>query len=253
MKVVSVYLFLIISMLTLTGCATPLPIPSFETKKGDRIGYIVEIGEGALHTHVGTTIFNNFNKKYPLKWELDSAVSEIMKNELNKSGFVAVDLGIEGISSEELSSLIIDSEEKWKYASGKEKIITNLVEDRDLKAVVIVKENRVLVALECAGGPCSERYADSSGLYTRSFFGLSQYFAVPAFNLNVYLLDPPADIASGETLREMLSIPSVPLKDYSSPDNFDQLTEEELLPVKEAILEFSRKMASEITTGLKPK
>ncbi len=57
-------------VLVLAGCATSLPIPSFETKHGDRVGLLVDIGDVPSHTHIGTTVFNNFERKYPYQWRL---------------------------------------------------------------------------------------------------------------------------------------------------------------------------------------
>lgn len=252
MKVEHLCITLVVAMLSLSGCAVSPPMPAFETKKGDRIGFVVEIGEGALHTHIGTTIFNNFDKKYPVEWQLDSSVTEILRNELAASGFEPIDLETKGMSSEEIGSLVIRSGDKWKFAPGKEDIVSNLVEDKRLKAVVIVKEGRVLTALECSGGPCAERYADSSGLYSRSFFGLSRYYAVPAFNLDVYLLEPPANIALGESLRAMMRIPAVSIKDYPEPADFENITKEEWIPVRNNIISFTKKMASQIASDLRP-
>jgi hypothetical protein len=110
-----------------------------------------------------------------------------------------------------------------------------------------------MTALECAGGPCSERYANASGLYTRSFLGLTRYNAVAGFALNVYVLNPPADISRADPLRSMMRMPAIPLGNYPAPANFEQITEAELLPVRDAILKFSEQMAAEIAKALNPK
>jgi hypothetical protein len=240
-------------ILLLAGCATSPPIPSFETKRGDRVGLLVDIGDGPLHTHIGTTVFNNFEKKYPYQWRLDSTVAEVLRTTLSKSGFTVVDLENEGIRYNDVTPLVIGDGEKWKVAPGKENTVRELAERKVLKAVVVVKEARVMTALECAGGPCSEHYANASGLYTRSFLGLTRYKAVAGFALNVYVLNPPADISRADPLRTMMRMPAIPLGNYPTPANFEQITEAELLPVRDAILKFSEQMAAEIAKALNPK
>jgi hypothetical protein len=240
-------------ILTLAGCATSPPIPSFETKRGDRVGVLVDIGDGLVHTHIGTTVFNNFEKKYPYRWNLDSAVAETLKSSFSKSGFAVVDLENEGLRYSDVTPLVVADGEKWKVAPGKENTVRDLAERKGLKAVIVVKETRVMTALECAGGPCSERYANASGMYTRSFLGFTRYNAVAAFGLNVYVLDPLADIAKADALRTMMRMPAIPLATYPVPANFEQLTETELLPVRDAILKFSDHMGTEIAKALNPK
>lgn len=239
--------------LVLAGCATSPPVPSFETKRGDRVGLLVDIGDGPLHTHIGTTVFNNFEKKYPYKWNLDSAVTVALTNSLSKAGFTVIDLENEGVRYGDITSLIVGEGGKWKVVPGKENTVRELVERKSLKAVVLVKETRVMTALECAGGPCSERYANASGMYTRSFLGLTRYNAVAAFGLNVYMLNPLADISKADPLRTMMRIPAIPLGNFAAPANFEQITEAELVPVRDAILKFSDRMAAEIAVALNPK
>src|SRR6266446_5740584 len=115
-------------MLVLSGCATSPPIPSFETKRGDRVGILVDIGDGPVHTHIGTTVFNNFEKKYLYRWNLDSAVAEVLKNSLSKSGFAVVDLENEGLRYSDVTPLVVGDGEKWKVAPGKENTVRELAE-----------------------------------------------------------------------------------------------------------------------------
>ena len=239
--------------LVLAGCATSPPIPSFEIQRGDRVGVLVDIGDGPVHTHIGTTAFNNFEKKYPYQWRLDTTVAEVLGHSLAKSGLTVVDLEKEGVGYSDVTPLVVGDGEKWKVAPGKENTVQELANRKGLKAVAVIKEARVMTALECAGGPCSERYANASGLYTRSFLGVTRYHAVAAFALNVYVLNPPADISRADPLRTMMRMPAIALGNYPAPRNFEQITEAEFLPVREAILKFSEQMAAEIAKALNPK
>ena len=242
-----------LAALLIAGCATSPPLPKIESTRGDRIGILVEAGNNPSHTHIGTTVFNNFAKKYPYNWNLGSAVTRTIEQTVRNSGFTAVDLRAEGISYADVSGLIQGTGEKWQVTSGKEEIMRRLREQLRLKAVLVLKETRVMTALECAGGPCSERYADSSGLYTRSFFGLTRYNAVAAYQWNVFVLDPVADAAKADPLRSMLRFPSTPLSGFKDPADFENLTEAEFVPVREAILRFTEVVSNEAVKALNVK
>ena len=242
-----------IAALFIAGCATSPPLPKIESTRGDRVGVLVEIGDNPSHTHIGTTVFNNFAKKYPYKWNLSSDVMRTVEQTVRNSGFTAVDLRAEGIQYSDVSGLIQAAGENWQITSGKEDALRRLRDQLHLKALLVLKETRVMTALECAGGPCSERYADASGLYTRSFFGLTRYNAVAAYQWNVFVLDPVADAAKADPLRSMLRIPATPLPGFKDPANFENLTEAEFSPVRDAILRFTEIASAEAIKTLNAK
>lgn len=242
-----------ITTLFIAGCATSPPLPQIETKLGDRIGVFVEVGDSPSHTHIGTTVFNNFTKKYPYKWNLNSDVTDTIKGTLTKAGFTTVDLKAEGIRYSDVAEFIQPSGETWKLTTNKDETVRQLRDQLGLKAFLVLKESRVMTALECSGGPCSERYADASGLYTRSFFGMTRYNAVAAFKWNVFVLGPLADTTKADPLKSMLRIPAVALPEFQDPTNFDILTEAEFSPVRNAILKFTETVSVEATKSLNPR
>lgn len=246
-----VFLFFLVT--TLAGCAMAPPIPQFETKRGDRVGIYVDIGEGPTHTHIGTTIFNNFSKRYPYAWNLETILADSLKTSLNQAGISVVDLKAEGFRYSDLAGLIEPGEKQWVWAPGTESTKNRLRNEKNLKAVIVVKENRVLAALECGGGPCNERYADSPGLYTRSMLVLTVYNAVAAYSWDVYLLDPTANLAYLDSIHSKMRIPSVRLTGYDSPADFKNLSEAEFKPVRDALVKFSDSLVDETVRALKPK
>src|SRR5438093_12025918 len=101
--------------LLLAGCATAPEIPSIETKRGDRVGIVVEIAqEGPVHSHIGTTVFNNFNKKYPYSWNLDAGVAEALARALTAAGLTPVNLEAEGLRYADVTPLVVGEGDKWK-------------------------------------------------------------------------------------------------------------------------------------------
>ena len=107
--------------------------------------------------------------------------------------------------------------------------------------------------LECRGGPCTARYTAGAGLYTRSFLGLTTRYAVPAFGMNVYLLDPPVDLARTGPLRSLVARPAVPLPASAGPANLEQVGDAEWRAVRDTIVEATRRTAVEIAKALNPK
>src|SRR5690606_23527053 len=157
----------------------------------------------------------------------------------------AIDLRREGLTYVELSDLILPTGESWQAAPDKAEIIRRLRRDLKLKALLIAKEAPALASIECSGGPCSERYVAGPGLYSRSFLGLSNYYAVAAYSWNVFILDPVADAAKADPLRSMLGIPATRLTGFKHPVEFKSVTEAEFAPVREAILELTESASNE--------
>ncbi|MBE0592621.1 MAG: hypothetical protein IH616_09510 [Gemmatimonadales bacterium] len=230
-----------IAALFIAGCTTAPPLPQIESARGDRIGILVETGDNPTHTHIGTTVFNNFTREYPYDWKLSTEVTRTIERVFGNAGFTAVDLRKEGLSYADVSDLIQPTGEKWQVATGKEETIRRLREQLKLKALLVAKEASVLANIECSGGPCSERYVAGPGLYSRSFLGLSNYYAVAAYQWNVFVLDPVADAAKVDPLWSMLRIPSAHLREFQHPLDFRNLTEAEFAPVREAVLMLTEK------------
>ncbi|MCL1962242.1 MAG: hypothetical protein FWG56_10860 [Desulfovibrionaceae bacterium] len=237
----------------ISGCVTAPPLPKIESSRGDRIGLFVEVGDSPSHTHIGTTVFNNFVKNYSYNWNLGADVTRTVEQTIAGAGFTVVDLRKEGLNYAEVSGLIQPVKGGWQIVPGKEGMIRRLREEFRLKALLVVKEGQATAALECAGGPCVARYVNNSGLYTHSIFGLTAYLAVAAYRWNVFVLDPVADVAMADPLKTMLQYPSVRLFGFKSPVDFKNLTEAEFVPVRDAILKFTEKVSKEAVKDLNVK
>lgn len=237
----------------LSGCATSPEMPKIATNRGDRVGLLVDVGDNLSHMHVGTTVFSNFSKRYDYNFNLQSDVTRTIEKSLRDAGLVAVDLRSAGLSHADLSGLIQITDEKWQIAAGKESVAQRLRNELGLKAVLVLKEARVLAALECFGGPCTERYMDASGMFTRSFMGATGYSAIAAYRWNVFVLDPVADTARTDTFRKITGIPAIRLRDFNTPADLNNLTERELAPIRDAILKLTEDATVEAVKTLNVK
>ena len=97
----------------IAGCATTPPLPKVESARGDRIGVLVEAGDSPSHTHVGTTVFNNFARKYPYDWNLSAEVQRTIERAVRDAGLTVVDLRREGLTYADVSDLILPAGVNW--------------------------------------------------------------------------------------------------------------------------------------------
>lgn len=227
---------LAVTTLLLVGCASSPPIPAFETRHGDRIGVLVELPNAPVHTHVGTTLLNNFNRQYSYPWALESETRRIVSDSLREAGLIPVNLHAENLGYRNLAGLVGVKDSAWQLAPNKEILFDRLRNKDKLKAIIVVKQGRVAAAMECLGAPCTEYTTEQSGLFTRSILNTTRYVAVAAMRWNVYLLDPLADSARADPLLSMLKMPAQSLGDFNEPVTFKNLSEAELQPVRAAVL-----------------
>ena len=242
----------VVGVVLLSGCATVPPAPSFQLSSGDRVGIIVDVGEGPAHTHVGTTIFNNFTKQCDYDWGLEAAIVESFTRSLSASGFEVVDLKAQGYSHAQLTALVDAKNGGWAVSPERDEIVSQLLETENLRSVVVIGEDRVLAALECGAFGCVDRAMDAPGVFTRSILGLTGYTAVAAIDMNVYVLEPPVDLAQLKPLVGKMNKLAVPLPDYRKPEAFKNITLEEFEPVKLAIVDIVDKLSSEAASALTP-
>jgi hypothetical protein len=80
-----VWLALALSLL-LSACATTYvpPTPSMNLPAKTKIGVLVVAGDNVNHSHIGTTVFNNFNTSYPFQWQMSNSIFDTLKAQLER-------------------------------------------------------------------------------------------------------------------------------------------------------------------------
>ncbi len=175
-------LILFVSIYIFTGCAVQKPdVPKYNVKKTDKIGYFIKSNDKMLHTHVGTTVFNNFEKKYPK--QLDKKLVENLLKE--NIGVELVDLS--KFKYEDIKNLIVAKDKNWMITD--EELYSKFAKELNLKAILLVEETRTVAQ---AGMYFYE--AKSSGLLTSSLLGMHRYFAISGFDYSLYLLNPIGEV-----------------------------------------------------------
>lgn len=240
-------LFSIVFMaIVVAGCASTYvpPTTGYKAPQQSKIGVLVVAKENPSHTHVGTTIFNNFSKEYEYDWQLKENIFKIFEDKI-ESGTTYDVVDISNLVSESDTLTFVDVVNKeWvfneKSASTREKLIAE-----GITAVVIIKETSTLAAMECGMYGCSEHYSQGYGLFTRSFLGLDNYMASASFAISIETIDKPVDITRLEHVKETQTYLAKhkPLEDFADPADFENMTEEELAPVKAALIEYFDNLA----------
>ncbi|MGY6555449.1 MAG: hypothetical protein ACXIUM_13110 [Wenzhouxiangella sp.] len=233
-------LFSIILLLAvLSGCASNFPKPDFTIADSARIGYFVELDRHPVHSHVGTTVFNNFTTTYEDEdWPLAELARQTLVDQLSLEGMIPVDLAGLGFELSDFNGLVRRNGQQWQAGPGKEETLNRLKLEQQLAAIVVVRPlGRHVVSLECSNLGCNNRWADGMGLFTRGFMGLLSFEAVPGMDLSIVVFDPLFDLALHRPLLDYRTVNgnSVALRQVPRPDEFRELQTEDLLPVRAAI------------------
>ncbi len=226
--------------LILFGCTTipeaPLNLPINST-----VGIINLVDTEATHTHFGATIFNSFEKKYPVSWNFPGKIEQELTNQIKSSTEYNV-LSIKPTKkiSEYESKLIITT---WKQKINPELIpeIKEIIQQNKIDILLIIRDDKGMVQ-------DTFWYLNNYGLNTRSLLLLKSSFVYAYSNILGFYGDPPQYIG-GARLEEQ-----VWLKDFDYPSNIQELDIDRLNSlapyVMNKINEFAVKALGQ--TGLTP-
>ncbi len=246
MKSLFKLLNLFILALLATGCASTYvpPTTGYKAPEKSKIGVLIVAKDNPSHTHVGTTIFNNFSKEYSYEWQFKETIFNLFEEKIEKgTSYDVVDISTL-ISENDTLNFVDVVNKEWvfneKSTSTREKLTAE-----GITAVIIIKESPTLAAMECGMYGCSEHYSQGYGLFTRSFLGLDNYMASASFMISIETIDKPVDITRLENIKETQTYlaKNKPLEDFADPVDFENITEEELAPVKTALVEYFDNLA----------
>jgi hypothetical protein len=237
-------------LLSLTGCITQPDIPTYTINQGDKIGYIIKAEKYPHHTHIGTTIFNNFSKTYNYDWNIQSYLENTFTTKLKGLKNISlVNLKEYNLTNEEISQLIIAKDDKWIVNPEKESLYQKLKMQLNLKAVIVIYDTTKMAHLECSAFGCSDFYSDGYGVFTRSILGMDNYFAATNFFVNAYLLTPVSSLNKNfeeiNNAQVMELVSGVLTSDeenkknnFTKPKDFDNWTKEEMSAFKPFIEQY---------------
>jgi len=223
-------LFVLVAALLSACASSPTAVPTniARMKAGTRVGVLVTgLDQSAVHEHVGTTLFNNFSNPKTLPRHLGEQTSAAIGTALTSAGYVTVPIEAEKFSVASLTSMFATSDGTWSVRPERKVDFDRLKQEMNVDAVIVVIGRRTLARLECFGGPCTERYIEKSGLFTRSVFNLNTYHAVPAFDVKLLRLDVPADLSRFDPMASIERARVKQLMGNERPDDPRTLTDAE--------------------------
>mgnify|MGYP000510062732 FL=1 len=232
---------------TTKGESTKEPVSKPVAPPKQKVGVLVSAKKFPTHTHIGTTKFNNFTKEYSYDWQLNNTLYNTFKKAIEQnSRFTAVDI-----------SSMVDDAGALDFVMGegnngafndKQNTLRKSLLDKGIATVIIVEEAPTVAITECGTYGCSEHQSKGFGLFTRSFLGTDHYIASASFNVSIERLDKPVDILTLPVFTEFQddALKNERVEDFTPPDNFDEITEQELAPIKSTIVNYFDRLATAV-------
>jgi len=232
---------------TTKGESTKEPVSKPVAPPKQKVGVLVSAKKFPTHTHIGTTKFNNFTKEYSYDWQLNNTLYSTFKKAIEQnSRFTAVDI-----------SSMVDDAGALDFVMGegnngafndKQNTLRKSLLDKGIATVIIIEEAPTVAITECGTYGCSEHQSKGFGLFTRSFLGTDHYIASASFNVSIERLDKPVDILTLPVFTEFQddALKNERVEDFTPPDNFDEITEQELAPIKNTIVNYFDRLATAV-------
>lgn len=212
-----------------------------------KIGVFINANEFPSHTHVGTTKFNNFTKEYAYDWQIASTLFTKLKTAIEQSSrFEVVDVAPKVKGAWQLD-FVVKQNNNWSFNENQNALRKSLLAAGVTK-IIIVQEAPTVAITECGTYGCSEHQSEGFGLFTRSFLGTDYYIASASFDISIESLDKPVDIASQPLFKELQddAMKNVRIEEFAPPEDFDDVTEKELAPIKDSIISYFDRLAETV-------
>lgn len=212
-----------------------------------KVGVLVSAKKFPTHTHIGTTKFNNFTKEYSYDWQLNNTLYSTFKKAIEQnSRFTTVDIS-SMVDDAGALDFVMGEGENGSF-NEKQNTLRKSLLDKGIATVIIIEEAPTVAITECGTYGCSEHQSKGFGLFTRSFLGTDHYIASASFNVNVERLDKPVDVLTLPTFTEFQddALKNERVEDFTPPDNFDEITEQELAPIKNTIVNYFDRLATAV-------
>ena len=207
-----------VTVIFTSACVSIPPTPAFDLAPNAKVAYQVDISEAIGHKHVGTTVFNNFDRPKPdMNWQLNDFAKEEAKRLLELYGFEPVE--VQPFVSSVSKKLVEEHGEEYSVKLSDEQVeqiqrehdayYQGLVND-GIGAIVGLQSNFVFPAYsECGAYGCTDFYMEFSGLFTRSvvFLPAQIYASLPTSSFA--LLTEPVEVVQVTKMPEFNYAPNL--------------------------------------------
>jgi len=226
MKHLSLAMLLVLSLSTLAGCSVA-PLKKAPVEKSMRIGIVTDgFGEKLTHTHVGTTIFANFEDEYPLGFNIQKYISDRCAHKLAELGYSTKVLQLEPVDLASLKDAVHYS--KWdgsmSLAPEATKTMSTIGSKYGVDFVILYTASKGSVTWGQTGFPAGEY-----GLFSRSFLNIDQFMTYSFLHVLALRVDPTTVNADGWYYDNPL------IADFPMPDDFHHLSDASLELVRTSI------------------
>lgn len=214
-----VLLLCIISVTQIAGCSMT-PLKKIPVDTSARVGIVIgDFSDKLTHTHIGTTVFANFDDQYPLGFDIRKYVGDRAEQKLVQMGYSAKMLALDAAEYKTLLGTIRTSQ--WdstdSLAPDAAATLSSLGSKYGVDLILVYFSSKGTVYL----GPASADAGDY-GLFSRSALNLDIFMGYSFLHFLAFHVIPPALNADGWYLG------NPPIKDFPMPGDFRHLSDEEL-------------------------
>ena len=222
-----IYITSLLLWFIITGCANHSyvkPHTQLTISSKDRVGYIIESGDGIL-------VNNNVHveREYKLHWSPKHDAQMILQKNIKVTW---VNLIHHNFNIKTLMTLF--KKQNGRYVLNNRHLYDFLVNKLHLKAIVVLRDEAELLQHG------EMFYVDKPSLVSLTAFGLKRYHVISSYHYYLFNLISPAvyHIESEHNTLIYNSIYSSYAKQsgFKEPNNIEEITEEEFLPVRKTFV-----------------
>lgn len=235
----------------LSACTSLPERPSAGRDGTGRVGYFVQMNDSPMHSHASGGITGGYNRPYPqINWQLTQFVSDTLVRKLTEgTRFVPVDLKASGYRLDDLTGLIAIRDGIFTVSQNKQALVDKLRSNHGIDHVVLIQPASTGATSFCTPtGYCTSVNGINSGLFTKTEMFGYVYKAVLGAQFEVYSLNPVAALSaySPTTVPNMMFL----INSFSKPKSWQQITEQEWLPVKNEVMNAAEDLARRAVNSL---
>lgn len=219
------------ALLFLSGCVTAPVVPEYSFNSNEKVAIVVDSrfdGIHPSHTHVGTTVFQNFHKEYDqYSWDMKAPFAKTLELELKKQGINAQIIDDPSILAPDVSNAIVYEDDKWAIKNPA--IINKLKAQGFTKVANVSYVEKLPARLECGTYSCHYRFSQGMGLFTRgSIFG-ADYMLTGHFDINILNIAAPSVITSDdEVMKPIRELRAIELDIFPESADFTILEDRQI-------------------------
>ena len=222
-------------MFMLIGCAAKMkPLPVFEIQKGSKIGVINFVGPKMKQYHVGTTIFNNFEKEYEVNWDIPGFINSEIKKQASEIGYETVIIEATDSLKTLLANRSIKEGDKLVLNPSIQTALDSLAKHYNIDILYIVEPLKSTIFV-----PNVEIPVEGYGVGTRNILMIGGVEASAMINGSAICMNPMA-LTRGSICHKEQDVTGLKMV-----GNFRQLTDEEKSEYGKVIKGFIKEFVAE--------